>query len=92
MREKEFLRVVGYLGSRWARDKPRIKAYACNRYFIETAVTMIFLRFVKSQKYKNHLQLAREIYQELGESGWIGNSDPITQLAIKTGVIREVEY
>jgi len=92
MREKEIFRIIGFLGSRWARDDPKIKPYACNFFFDEMSDIDVILMFIRNPRLRRLFEIQRKILEIKGKALWIGNSDPITQLAIKTGVIKEVEY
>ena len=101
MREKEIYRILGLLGSRWSRKEEEIKLYACNLFFDELSDVYVILMVLKNPKFRrllknptpeNLFKAAKMVLEVKGKALWIGNSDTITQLAIKTGVTKEVEY
>jgi len=97
-KEIEF-KSITLLGAKWAKKEKEkkngfpIQDYACNYFYAKLADIDDMLEvFPKNSIYYKLLKIIRRRIQRRGISYWVGNSDILTNLAIKAGEEKEIEW
>jgi len=94
VKEKDILiKAYDLFGSRWARNEPEIKDYACNEYFdLTNDIDIILLFMPRNHPDRKIWETAKKIIKLKGNAIWIGTRDVLTNLAIKTGGVKEYDW